>query len=307
MKPGSPLNVTVMLGGFSAERQVSLESGAAVADALAGRGHTVRRLDVTNEHWQLPPATDVVFLALHGTYGEDGAVQRRLDELGVPYTGCDAEASRVAFDKVLTKERCLANGVPTPRFKVLSRAQTAWPDGWAPPVVLKPARQGSSVGLEFVNAAGEFAPAMARALEHGPEVLLEERITGRELTVGLLDGEVLPVVEIRPRGGAYDFHHKYTRGATEYLVPAPLSAEVTRSVQAAGLGAFQAVGARDYARVDVMLGRDDQPLVLEINTLPGMTATSLLPQAAAKAGYDFATLCQRMLDLALRRARGGTV
>jgi D-alanine-D-alanine ligase len=146
---------------------------------------------------------------------------------------------------------------------------------------------------------------LSRALRHDSEVLLEERITGRELTVGILEGEALPVVEIRPRGGAYDFHHKYTKGATEYLVPAPLTAEVTRRVQAAGLGAFHAVGARDYARVDVMLDAGEQPWVLEINTLPGMTATSLLPQAAARAGYDFPGLCQRMLSLALRRALGG--
>jgi D-alanine-D-alanine ligase len=276
-----------------------------VAGALTALGHKVHRLDVTSDRWQLPPGTDVVFLALHGTYGEDGTVQRQLDDVGVPYTGCGAEASRIAFDKVLTKERCRAGGVPTPRYCVFSAPQTEWPPGWAPPVVLKPARQGSSVGLEFVNHREELGPALSRALRHDSEVLLEERITGRELTVGILEGEALPVVEIRPRGGAYDFHHKYTKGATEYLVPAPLTAEVTRRVQAAGLGAFHAVGARDYARVDVMLDAGEQPWVLEINTLPGMTATSLLPQAAARAGYDFPGLCQRMLSLALRRALGG--
>lgn len=301
MKPGRATKVTVMLGGFSAERPVSLASGTAVADALSGLGHKVFRLDVTDDRWELPAGTEAVFLALHGTYGEDGAVQRELDRLDVPYTGCGADASRIAFDKVLTKERCLAAGVPTARFTVLKTAAVVWPDSWAPPVVLKPVRQGSSVGLEFVDVRSDFAPALARSLGHGSEVLMEERIVGRELTVGVLDGEVLPVVEIRPKGGAYDFHHKYTKGATEYLVPAPLDADTTRRVQAAGLGAFHAVGARDYARVDVMLGPGDQPFVLEVNTLPGMTATSLLPQAAAKAGYSFAALCQKMLELALRR------
>lgn len=306
MKRIAPRKVTVMYGGNSAERQVSLASGAAVAEALAGLGHRVHRLDVNGDHWRLPPDTEVVFLALHGTYGEDGTVQRRLDDLGVPYTGCGAEASRLAFDKALTKERCLQAAVPTPRFTVLHRPQENWPAGWAPPVVLKPARQGSSVGLEFVDRAQDFAPALARALRHGSEVVLEERIRGRELTVGVLDGEALPVIEIRPRGGAYDFHHKYTKGATDYLAPAPLTTEVTRRVQEVGLAAFRAVGARDYARVDVMLGAGDQPWVLEINTLPGMTATSLLPQAAAQAGYDFPALCQKMLELALRRSEGGT-
>jgi D-alanine-D-alanine ligase len=300
----SPWNVVVMLGGPSAEREVSLRSGAAVARALRARGHRVTELDPVSAGWQLPAATDVVMLTLHGTYGEDGTVQRALDALGVPYTGCDAEASRIAFDKVLTKRRCLAAAVPTPRFEVLSQPGLPWPADWRPPVVLKPVRQGSSVGLEFVDRVGDFGPALVRSLAHDCDVVMEERITGVETTVGILEGKALPVVEVQPKAGSYDYTNKYTAGRTEYFCPARLSPEVTRRVQAAALGAFAAVGGRDYARVDVMVTPDGQPQVLEVNTLPGMTELSLLPKAAAVAGLDFETLCERLVELALRRSPG---
>jgi D-alanine-D-alanine ligase len=297
------LTLTVMLGGPSAERDVSLRSGAAVATALRSRGHTVHELDPRKDDWKLPAGTQAVFLALHGTYGEDGTVQSRLEELGVPYTGCGVEASRVAFDKVLTKKRCQAAGVPTARFEVLSSRTASWPRGWNPPVVLKPVRQGSSVGLQFVDAVSEWSEKLAESLRHDTEVLMEERIVGRETTVAILDDQALPVVEVRPKHGAYDYANKYTAGATEYLCPAPLAPEVTRAVQAAALGAFRAVGGRDYARVDVMIRDNGDPIVLEVNTLPGMTETSLFPKAAAAAGLDYPGVCQRMIDLALRRAR----
>lgn len=298
-------NIVVMLGGPSAEREVSLRSGAAVARALRSRGHVVTELDPATPGWQLPPGTDVVFLTLHGTYGEDGTVQRELEVLGVPYTGCDAEASRLAFDKVLTKRRCLAVGVPTPRFEVLTNAAAPWPADWQPPVVLKPVRQGSSVGLEFVERPEDFAPALARSLGHGSEVVMEERIVGVETTVGILDGNPLPVVEVQPRAGSYDYTNKYTAGRTEYFCPARLTPEVTRRVQAVALGAFQAIGGRDYARVDVMVTAEGAPWMLEVNTLPGMTELSLLPKAAAVAGLDFPSLCERMVALALRRSTSG--
>jgi len=295
------MRITVMLGGFSAEREVSLRSGAAVASALRSLGHDVRELDPPDEAWSLPAGTDVVFLALHGTYGEDGAVQRRLEELGVPYTGCGPDASRLAFDKVLTKERCLDAGVPTARFMVFDSPGAAWPMGWQPPVVLKPVRQGSSVGLQFVERVADWSQALSEALRHDTQVLMEERIAGRETTVGILDGRALPLVEVRPKKGVYDFANKYTAGATDYLCPAPFDPPVTEAIQAAGLGAFNAIGGRDYARVDVMMRPTGEPVVLEVNTLPGMTETSLLPKAAEAAGLSYAELCQRMVDLALRQ------
>ena len=295
------LNITVMLGGPSAEREVSLRSGAAVATALRSLGHTVNELDPRQPEWTLPSPTDVVFLALHGTYGEDGTVQKQLDGLGVPYTGCEAEASRIAFDKVLTKQRCLAHAVPTPKFVTINSPAAAFPEGFAPPLVVKPVRQGSSVGLQFVEQAADWPGALAAALKFDSEAVVEEKIIGRETTVGILGANVLPIVEVRPKAGSYDYRNKYTPGATEYFCPADFDAAITQGIQAAALGAFRAIGGRDYARVDVMVRPDGSPQVLEVNTLPGMTETSLLPKAARAAGMSYAELCQRMVDLALNR------
>jgi len=294
------LNITVMLGGRSAERDVSLRSGAAVAQALRSLGHQVTELDPRTDTWEMPPGTEVVFLALHGTYGEDGTVQRHLDELGIPYTGCDARASRIAFDKVLTKEHLVAAQVPTARFTVLDDSAASWPRGWNPPVVLKPVRQGSSVGLQFVDRISDFSAALAEALRYDSRVLMEEKIVGRETTVGIMGGEPLPLVEVRPRSGAYDYQSKYTSGSTHYLCPAPFDPATTARIQAAGLAAFHAIGGRDYSRIDVMVQPGGEPVVLEVNTLPGMTETSLLPKAAAAAGLSYAQLCQRMVELALK-------
>jgi len=295
------LNITVMLGGPSAEREVSLRSGAAVARALRSLGHEVAELDPRTPDWNLPVATDVVFLALHGTYGEDGTVQKQLDLLGVPYTGCDAEASRIAFDKVLTKQSCIQAGVPTAKFVTVHSATDSFPQNFMPPLVVKPSRQGSSVGLEFVERVEDWPAALTAALKFDSEVLVEEKIIGRETTVGILDGKALPIVEVRPHNGVYDAHSKYTPGATDYSCPADFSEATTKRIQAAALGAFRAIGGRDYARVDVMVRADGSPVVLEVNTLPGMTETSLLPKAAAAAGMNFAELCQRMVNLALKR------
>jgi D-alanine-D-alanine ligase len=296
-----PAHITVMMGGPSAEREVSLRSGAAVAAALRSLGHTVAELDPVSGDWTLPAGTEVVFLALHGTYGEDGTVQQRLEDLGMAYTGCGPEASRVAFDKVLTKERCLAKGVPTAPYRVLDSPAAPCPEGWRPPLVIKPVCQGSSVGLRFVRRIEDWADALAEALRHDRRALAEPEIAGRETTVGLLEGRALPVVEVRPKNGRYDYANKYTRGATEYFCPAAFDSETTARIQAAGLAAFEAVGGRDYARVDIMVPSSGQPVVLEVNTLPGMTGTSLLPKAAAAAGLSYEALCQRMVELALRR------
>ncbi len=295
------LNITVMLGGPSAEREVSLRSGAAVVAALRSLGHTVHELDPKEDDWILPVKTDVVFLTLHGTYGEDGTVQKQLDALGVPYTGCGPEASRLAFDKVLTKQRCVETGVPTARFLVFDADGASWPMTWQPPVVLKPVHQGSSVGLQFVERVADWSAALTEAFRYDTQVLLEEKIVGRETTVGILAGKPLPVVEVRPKQGSYDYNNKYTAGATEYFCPAPFDAATTERIQAAALGAFHAIGGRDYARVDVMVRATGEPVVLEVNTLPGMTETSLLPKAAAADGLSYPELCQRMVDLALKR------
>ena len=295
------LNIVVMAGGPSAEREVSLRSGAGVAAALRTHGHTVRELDPREPGWKLPPQTDLVFLALHGTYGEDGTVQAELDQVGALYTGCDAAASRVGFDKVLTKEHCVAAGVPTARYTVVHSANTPWPMGWNPPVVLKPVCQGSSVGLQFVERVADWAAALAESLRHDARVLVEEKISGRECTVGILGDQVLPIIEVRPKG-IYDYKTKYAvQTTTEYFCPAPFDEALTKRVQEVALAAFKAIGGRDYSRVDVIVRADGEPIVLEVNTLPGMTETSSLPKAARVGGISYADLCQRMVELAVRR------
>lgn len=296
------LNITVMLGGPSAEREVSLRSGKAVANALRQLGHNVTELDAQPEQWTLPEDVEVVFLALHGSYGEDGTVQSELEALNVPYTGCDAEASRIAFDKVLTKRKCLERGIATAPFQVINSISAPFPKNFQLPAVLKPVRQGSSVGLHFIKSPEDWAAAVRSGLEYDDELLLEEQVIGRETTVGILDGKALPIVEVRPKAGAYDYKNKYTSGATEYFCPADFDPATTERILQAALGAFNAIGGRDYARVDVMVSRENQPVVLEVNTLPGMTETSLLPKAAAAAGLNYAQLCQKMIDLALARS-----
>src|SRR5277367_6213334 len=296
------LKIVVMLGGPSAEREVSLRSGAGVMKALRSLGHSVVELDPKTPDWTLPPDKEVVCLApLHGTYGEDGTVQRQLAQLGVLFTGCDSEASRIAFDKVLTKQKCIAAGVPTAKFVVVNSEKALLPEDLRLPLVVKPVRQGSSVGLQFVERAEDWQNALAEALKFDSEVLVEEKIVGRETTVGILDDEALPIVEVRPKIGSYDYKNKYTAGNTEYFCPADFDAATIKKIQAAALGAFHAIGGRDYARVDVMVRANGEPVVLEVNTLPGMTEMSLLPKAAAAGGLSYEELCQRMIDLALKR------
>jgi D-alanine-D-alanine ligase len=299
------LKIVVMLGGPSAEREVSLRSGAGVVKALRSLGHTVFEIDPKSPDWILPPETDVVCLApLHGTYGEDGQVQEQLEKLGVIYTGCDSESSRLAFDKVVTKKLCIEAGVPTAKFLVVNSAQTPFPKNFQLPLVVKPVRQGSSVGLQFVERIEDWQHAIVEALKFDSEVLVEEKIIGHETTVGILDDEALPIVEVRPKAGAYDYKNKYTAGCTEYFCPADFDLATTEKIQDAALGAFRAIGGRDYGRVDVMVRANGEPVVLEVNTLPGMTETSLLPKAAAAAGISYEELCQRMIELALKRKPG---
>lgn len=295
------LKIAVFLGGPSAEREVSLRTGKAVGRALNALGHAVTEIDPTPGNWVLPAGTDVVFLALHGSYGEDGTVQEELEKLGVPFTGCDSVSSRIAFDKVLTKERLVAAGIPTAKYALIKNPAEPFSNHLSFPVVAKPVRQGSSVGLQFVDRSEDWSSALAESLRFDSEVLVEERVVGRETTVAILDQAALPIVEVRPRQGTYDYQNKYTAGATEYFCPAPFDPQTTSKIQNAALGAFNVVGARDYARVDVMVSARNEPVVLEVNTLPGMTETSLFPKAAAAAGISYEELCQRMIDLALGR------
>jgi D-alanine-D-alanine ligase len=289
-----------MAGGFGAEREISLISGAAVGCALRSLGHQVDEVDPAIKGWQLPEDVEVVFLALHGEFGEDGQVQALLESLNVPYTGTGSRGSVVAFDKVLSKEAFSRDSIPTPKGVVLTNVCVP-PSDVPPPWVLKPVAQGSSVGLIMVDDETQWASALEDALIHGKRVLCEERVEGREITVGVLAGKALPVVEVRPKSGAYDYQSKYTKGATEYSCPADLPDAITEQVQLLGVQAFKAVGALDFGRVDIMLDSSLSPYVLEVNTLPGMTETSLFPKAAAAADIGFNQLCQCMVNLAINR------
>ena len=287
--------LVVLKGGPGSEREVSLRSGSSVATALRNAGAHVEEIEIAGTEVVIPEGTELVFNLIHGTFGEDGGLQRVLDERCVAYTGEGAEQSRVAFDKILTKQALVKAGVPTPRFEILHAGEHPT---LPLPIVIKAPRQGSSVGVHLIHEPSGIDQALADCLLHGEEILVEELVTGKELTVGVIGDQVLPVVEIKPNEGFYDYTNKYTKGATEYLVPAPLSPSETKAVHGVALAAVRALGLSVYSRVDVLLSPTG-PTILEINTIPGMTETSLLPKAAAAMGLDFTALCCRIAKRSL--------
>lgn len=291
-------SVALLMGGPGKEREVSLRSGEAVATALRKCGALVSPMDVTGPGFQLPGGTQLAFNIIHGTFGEDGELQSLLDKMGMPYTGEGAEGSRLAFDKIETKTCFEAAGVPTCGWRTVCRGEN--PD-WKFPCVIKAPRQGSSVGVHIIHSSAEVPQALEDCFQYGDRVLVEEFFTGRELTVGILGQRALPVVEIVPNEGFYDYEHKYTKGASEYHVPAQLPPELTARIQEAALAACRSLNLVVYSRVDILLAPDGRLNVLEINTIPGMTETSLLPKAAAVAGLDFPSLCEEIAGLSLAR------
>ncbi|HEV3270953.1 MAG TPA: D-alanine--D-alanine ligase [Candidatus Methylacidiphilales bacterium] len=289
-----PHRIAVLKGGPSAEREVSLRSGMAAAEALREAGYEVGEVVVDDAGFVVPAGTDLAFLALHGTFGEDGQIQKILDARGIPYTGAGAEVSRIAFDKEKTKEKLRQRGVPTPEGRLVRRIEEIT---LPLPVFIKPNAQGSSVGTHPATTREELASALADALKFDTDVLVEQLIKGRELTVGVLGDQALPIVEIRPLDGFYDYANKYTKGRTEYFCPAPLPEEISSLVRQYALAAHRAIGDPVYSRIDFLLEDDVFPYCLEINTIPGMTATSLLPKAAAAVGITFPQLCRRIVEL----------
>jgi D-alanine-D-alanine ligase len=296
--------IGVLMGGPSAEREVSLETGANVLRALQGRGHDAVGLD-----WQAGDdlaarlregGVTVVWNALHGTYGEDGCVQGLCEVLGLPYTGSGVLASALAMDKVAAKRIFAAVGLRGPRWEPYRDPEAALAFGL--PLVVKPSREGSSVGISIVREAGALPAAVAAAARGRGVVLCEEYIRGRELSVGILDERALGTVEIRPQVEFYDYAAKYQRDDTVYLCPAPVPADLEARLLAAGLQAHQALGCHGYSRVDFLLDAAGDFFLLEVNTLPGMTSHSLIPKMAAQAGLDYATLCERILASARRHA-----
>lgn len=305
MNSSEPI-IAVFAGGTSAEREVSLGSGAACAQALARSFPTqLFRVDDETLPSELDPARHVVFSTLHGTFGEDGGMQRLLEAAGIEHAGCDALSSALTMDKTLTKQAASARGVRVAKGIVFRASHK--PDAaqviaeLGEHVVLKPNDQGSSVGLRVIGTRAELEEGLAAVTEGN--WLAEQRIVGRELSVGILGGRALGVVEIRPKSGVYDYTSKYTKGMTEYFAPAPLDATMTAEAQRAAEIAFEACGCRDYARVDFILSASGDLFLLEINTLPGMKETSLLPMSARCAGLEFSALVRELVSPALKRFR----
>lgn len=305
MKTSEPI-IAVFAGGTSSEREVSLGSGAACATALS-RSFSTRLFQIDDESLptDLDPAKHVVFSTLHGTFGEDGGMQRLLDAAGVTYAGCDSLSSALTMDKTLTKQASAAGGVKIAKGIVFAANGKPSPDQvtaeLGAEVVLKPNDQGSSVGLRMIVTRAELIDGLASATSGN--WLIEQRIVGRELSVGVIGGRAMGVVEIRPKSGVYDYRSKYTKGLTEYFAPAPLDEKTTREVQLAAEASFAACGCRDYARVDFILSERSGLFLLEINTLPGMKETSLLPMSARCAGLDFSALVRELVTPALGRFR----
>ncbi|MGJ8656102.1 MAG: D-alanine--D-alanine ligase family protein [Akkermansiaceae bacterium] len=302
------LKIAVAMGGPGSEHDVSMASGKAVLKALTDAGCNAVELIVSDFSIVAPEGVDVVFNTIHGTFGENGDLQRLLDEQGVAYTGGGAVSSELAFDKVLSKKRFIEAGVPTPVSEIVDCTDGFKMPEMALPYVVKPPREGSSVGVHICRTADEAKAAMEDATKFSNDVLIEQLVEGKELTVGVLDGEVLPIVHIAPRSGFYDMKNKYPwmtgDGGTDYYCPADLSPEVTKVVQSAALAAHNSLGVEVYSRVDVLLDADENPYVLEANTIPGMTASSLLPKSAQAAGYEFAELCMKIIDISMSTPRG---
>ncbi len=293
-------HITVLKGGTSAEREVSLKTGSAVAKALVEAGYEITDLTIEGIDFKIPLQTDLIFNCLHGGFGENGELQHRLNNEGILFTGSDEEASRLTIDKIATKEVFNQHGIPTPESQVIKRAEELT---LSLPVIIKPPCEGSTIGVTIVSRPENLEQAVTEALKYGETALVETFIQGPELTVAILDGKALPVIEIRPKEGMYDYQNKYTPGRTEYLCPAPIDPEITKKVQELAVKAHQVTGCGVYSRVDIMLSKKDQiPYVLEINTTPGFTGTSLVPKAAAAAGMTFPELCDTIVQLTLQAA-----
>jgi D-alanine-D-alanine ligase len=307
MKKSDPIpqKIAVLMGGPGSEREVSLATARGVSKALRSLGAEVLDVDVRDQSFHLPDDVDLAFLTIHGTFGEDGSLQKVLEDRGIPYTGDGVEESRTAFDKIRSKEKFRAHGVTTPLWEVIRPGQRPT----IPlPIVVKPPREGSTVGVIIVKSERELDLAIAEAAKYDRELLVEEFIAGRELTVGILGDKALPILEIIPKGGFYDFTNKYpflnpqAGGGAEHVCPAKIDKKKTKEIQELALRAHRSVGLQVYSRVDVLLPEDGVATVLELNTIPGMTEASLLPEAAAAAGISYVDLCTRIIELSRARS-----
>jgi len=306
------------MGGRSLEREVSLRSGHRVSEALKAKGHSVVKLDI-DEHLVSTlkkEKVELVYIALHGKFGEDGTIQQLLEILDIPYTGPGVFSSMIGFDKILSKELFLQEEIPTPEFFALSAgafkeigASAALDEvvtKLGTPVVVKPARQGSALGIKFAKNASELPPALIAALSYDDKVVLERYVDGMEVSVsivGNIEARALPPVEIIAKKGFFDFESMYTMGMTDYFVPARIDEAMTARVQELAVKVHKLLRCRDVSRVDMRIDKEAGPFVLELNTSPGMTETSLLPMAAAEAGMEFPELVEELVGFALARSK----
>ncbi len=300
------MKIGVIAGGLSSEREVSLRSGQAVFKALEELGYNVVFIDadknvcekIRNER------IDIAFLALHGGWGENGGIQGMLEIMGIPYTGSGVLASALAMDKEATKKVFLYHEIPIPPFKTIESFYDVDFDElitFEYPLVVKPAQEGSSVGVSIVREEKELKDALNEAFRFGKKVIIEKFIEGREIHIGVLADKALGGVEVRPKRGFYDYEAKYTTGLTEYILPPEIEEPLYEKLKSLALKAHKALGCDGATRIDMILAKDGNPYVLEVNTLPGMTETSLLPKIASLAGYDFKGLVKEILELALRK------
>ena len=295
-------HIGVLMGGTSHEREVSLRTGKAVHDALRHKNYRVSAIDVTGTVAQTlcGKKVDSAFIALHGRGGEDGTIQGMLEIMGIPYTGSGVLASALALHKGMTKHILRCHGIPTPDFQVISAdviegARFHRAIGLPLPLVVKPVAEGSTIGTSVVRSRRNLRQACRAAAGYDRQILVERFIEGREITAGIVNGMALPLIEIVPRQGFYDFTSKYTPGHTDYILSPRMKKRTARLIQDLALRTYNALGCEGAARVDLMLSRTEDPFILEINTVPGMTATSLLPMAARHAGISFESLVQRIL------------
>ena len=292
------LKIGILAGGASSEREISLRSGKEVFNAFKQAGLDAILCDVNEVNLASSieqTKIDVAFIALHGSFGEDGTVQHMLSQMKIPYTGSGPEASRAAFDKLESKRIFFREGIPSPEYKVARSFEEVLSLGMEIPFVVKPRLEGSSMGLSVVFEETEIEQAIEEALKYGMDMIVERFVPGREITVGILKGRALPIVEIVPSGGTYDFDSKYLSDKTRYLVPAEFKKDIYETDEKYGVKAHDALGCKGFSRVDMIVEDDKNIHVLEVNTIPGLTHRSLLPMAARQEGLDFYELCVKML------------
>jgi D-alanine-D-alanine ligase len=293
--------IGVMMGGLSREREISLKTGKAVLKALIEKGYAACSIDVGHDIAEIlvKEKIECAFIALHGRFGEDGTIQGMLELMRIPYTGSGVLSSALALHKIMAKKLFLCEKIPTPPFETVLRQDI----GKEPfknislslPLVIKPAREGSTIGVSIVRTEGELALSLKEAGKYDEEILVERFVEGKEITVGILEDIPLPIIEIVPKSGFYNYHSKYTKGETQYIIPARIPREKYLYAQEVSLKAFRALGCSGFGRVDLMTDEQSDPFVIDVNTMPGMTETSLLPQAAGYAGIPFGDLAERIL------------